>query len=103
CRVLHLVHERGIRHADMSGRNLLVTANKNILLCDFAGSAIDDQKAIIVAEDGYRHPNKEEYSTPTIKAEIHTLGSTLHEIVTGKEPHQGVEKETIGILLEGGQ
>jgi serine/threonine protein kinase len=102
CRVLQFVHDNNIRHADMSGRNLLLTAERRILLCDFAGSAIDDQKATIVAEDGYRHPDREEYSIPTIRSEIHTLGSTLHEIMTGKEPHQGIEKETIGKLLEEG-
>jgi serine/threonine protein kinase len=58
CRVLQFVHDNNIRHADMSGRNLLLTAERRILLCDFAGSAIDDQKATIVAEDGYRHPDR---------------------------------------------
>ncbi|KND91457.1 Tyrosine-protein kinase transforming protein erbB, partial [Tolypocladium ophioglossoides CBS 100239] len=92
ARVLDFVHGKNVRHADLSGRNLLVDAEKRILLCDFSGSSIDDEAATIMAENGYRHPD-----------EIHTLGSTLYEIITGEEPHNGIEKEAIGKLLEQGK
>ncbi|KND86622.1 Mitogen-activated protein kinase kinase kinase MLT [Tolypocladium ophioglossoides CBS 100239] len=101
--VLDYGHGKNVRHADLSGRNLLVNADKKILLCDFSGSSIDDQAATIMAEDGYRHPDRDEYTAPTIRCEIHTLGSTIYEIITGKEPHHGLEKEAIGKLLEQGQ
>ncbi len=103
ARVLGFVHQKNVRHADLSGRNLLIDSNKRILLCDFSGSSIDDEAATIMAEDGYRHPDEKEYKGPTIRCEIHALGSTIYEIMTGKEPHQGLEKETIRKLLEDGQ
>lgn len=103
AQVLSYVHGKNVRHADLSGRNILINAEKGILLCDFAGSFIDDERATIMAEDGYRHPNKDEYTTPTIRCEIHTLGSTMYEIITGKEPHHGLEKEAVAKLLEEGQ
>jgi serine/threonine protein kinase len=84
ARVLSYVHGKNVRHAGLSGRNLLIDAEKRTLLCDFAGSSVDDKEATIIAEDSYRHPVKEEYTTPTIRSEIHTLGSTIYEIITGK-------------------
>ncbi|KAJ8131342.1 hypothetical protein O1611_g2281 [Lasiodiplodia mahajangana] len=88
ARVLHYVHQHNIRHADLAGKNLLIDSARNILLCDFGGSSIDDNKSPVVAEVGFRHPEKEEYRLPTIRAEIHTLGSTIYEIVTGSSPFQ---------------
>lgn len=43
--VLGFVHQHNVRHADMSGRNLLLDSARNILLCDFSGSYIDGDKA----------------------------------------------------------
>lgn len=103
AQVLSYVHGKNVRHADLSGRNLLIDAEKRILLCDFAGSFIDDKGATIMAENGYRHPDKDEYTTPTIRCEIHTLGSTMYEIITGKQPHHGLEKEAVAKLLEEGR
>ncbi|KAH8167629.1 hypothetical protein CIB48_g654 [Xylaria polymorpha] len=99
ARVLHYVHQNNIRHADLSGRNLLLDSARNILLCDFSGCSIDDDKAPIIAEIGFRHPEKREYRLPTIRAEIHSLGSTIYEIVTGRKPFQErLAKHERGIL-----
>lgn len=102
AKVLGWVHEKNVRHADLSGRNLLIDSKRRILLCDFSGSSIDDEKATIKAEAGYRHPDKDEYSLPTIRCEIHALGSTIYEIITGREPHQGIDKEDVALLIEEG-
>ncbi|OAA67859.1 Protein kinase-like domain protein [Niveomyces insectorum RCEF 264] len=101
--VLAFVHRKGIRHADLSGRNLLIDARRTILLCDFAGSSIDGEKATILAESGFRHPDKREYVPPTIRAELHALGSTVFEIVTGAQPYQGLEDHEIDQRLAAGQ
>jgi serine/threonine protein kinase len=94
AQVLHYVHQNNIRHADLSGRNLLINLTRNILICDFSGSAIDDDRATILAETGFRHPDEKEYRPPTIRAEIHSLGSTIYEIVTGRKPfHEKTEEQ----------
>lgn len=99
ARVLHYVHQNNIRHADLSGRNLLLDSARNILLCDFSGCSIDDDKATSIGEIGFRHPETREYSLPTIRAEIHSLGSTIYEIVTGRKPfHERLAKQDRGIL-----
>lgn len=86
--------KKKIRHADLSGRNLLIDLARGVLLCDFAGSSIDDDQATVVAETGFRHPDEREYRPPTIRAEIHALGSTIYEIVTGRKPfHEKTEEQ----------
>lgn len=93
--VLEYVHQHGVRHGDMGGKNLLLDSERerNNLLCDFSGSCIDGKKALMVAEKGFRHPGLAEYQLPTIRGEIHALGSTIYEIVTEKTPHQGLEEQ----------
>jgi serine/threonine protein kinase len=97
--VLQFVHGKNVRHADVSGRNLLVDSDMIIKLCDFGGSSIDEDKAMVFAESGYRHPDREEYLSPTIRAEIHSLGSTIYEIITEKQPHQGLEDHEVDGLI----
>ncbi|WEW56987.1 hypothetical protein PRK78_002446 [Emydomyces testavorans] len=101
--VLDYVHQNNIRHADLSGRNLLLDSKRNILLCDFSGSFIDGEKATIFAECGFRHPDENEYAQPTIRGELHTLGSTIYEIMTGVKPHHGLEEHIIRDLVEKGE
>ncbi|PNY23381.1 Tyrosine-protein kinase transforming protein erbB [Tolypocladium capitatum] len=103
ARVLDFIHGKNVRHADLSGRNLLVDAEKRILLCDFSGSFIDDVEAMIRPEAGFRHPDGAEHSLPTMRGEIHALGSTIYEIITGEEPHKGVDPEAIDELLTKGE
>ncbi|KAI6090323.1 kinase-like protein [Hypoxylon rubiginosum] len=100
---LEYVHQKNVRHADLSGRNLLIDSARNILLCDFAGSSIDDKPAIVRAEPGYRHPDEAEWKQPTIRSEIHSLGSVIFEIMTGKKPHDGLEEHEIVQLIEQGK
>ena len=72
----------------------MINVARNILLCNFSSSSIDDDRATVVAETGFRHPDEREYRPPTICAEIHTLGSTLYEIVTGRKPfHEKAEEQ----------
>ncbi|OAA63246.1 Protein kinase-like domain protein [Niveomyces insectorum RCEF 264] len=109
ARVVAALHEQGIRHGDLSGRNLLVAGEDDtdestmeIQLCDFGGSAIDDQKAKIFAESGYRHPSKSEYNFPTIRCEIHTLGSTFYEILMAHQVYDRLPDWEINKLIEAG-
>ncbi|KAL2022506.1 hypothetical protein VTK56DRAFT_5113 [Thermocarpiscus australiensis] len=101
--VLEYVHQHNVRHADLSGRNLLLDSTRNILLCDFSGSFIDGTTALVIAEAGYRHPDRSEYLQPTLRSEIHSLGSTIYEIVTSTQPHQGLEDYEVDKLLEEGK
>jgi serine/threonine protein kinase len=102
ARVTHFLHEKDVRQADLGGKNLLIDAHMRIILCDFSGSYINGEKATIVPAAGYRHPDKNERALPSIRAEIHALGSTIYEIITGHGPYHGLVSEAIDKLLEEG-
>ena len=95
AKVLHYIHEKGVRHVDIGGRNILLDANRDIRVCDFAGSAIDDVRPTVVAEDGFQHPDVSKNAT--IQAEIHALGSAIFELMTFTLPHWREEGKVEGM------
>lgn len=98
--VIQYLHDHNVRQVDIGGRNILLDADRNIRLCDFAGSVIDDVKPTIVAQNGFRHPDEKEAWGGTLRAEIHALGSTIFEIMTSTGPYRREEQETEGSALD---
>ncbi|EFR04816.1 serine/threonine protein kinase [Nannizzia gypsea CBS 118893] len=80
------IHSLHIRHGDLCGKNVLLDADRNIKLCDFAGSGFCGNLPTVSAELGYAHPNRDQNRRATVIAEIHALGSTMYEILTTKRP-----------------
>lgn len=93
--VVEYVHQKNVRHGDLSGRNMLLDSDRKILLCDFSGSYIDGESATIIAEVGFRYPDKNENRLPTIRAELYALGSLLYEIIVGKKPYHNLEDNVV--------
>ena len=89
--VLEYVHRNNVRHADVSGRNLLLDSARNVLLCDFDGSSVDIDMAIVIAGAGYRHPDRDEFLLPNMRSELHSLESTIYETETCAKLHKGLE------------
>ena len=50
------VHSLGITHADLGLHNLLLSREGNVVLCDFAGSSIDDIRNRIAHGTRYADP-----------------------------------------------
>jgi serine/threonine protein kinase len=98
--VIQHLHHNNVRQGDIGGRNILLDAKRNIRLCDFAGSSIDNVRAIVVAQDGFRHPDDEEAGKPTIRGEIHALGSSIFELITFSCPHEQEEAKEWGMAGE---
>ncbi|KAF1982570.1 hypothetical protein K402DRAFT_448645 [Aulographum hederae CBS 113979] len=95
--VIQYLHDKNVRQGDIGGRNILLDANRNTLLYDFAGSSIDDTRAEVVAQDGFGHPDHEESKYSTIRAEIHALGSSIFELITSTCPHQEEHEKEWGM------
>ncbi|KAK3320545.1 kinase-like domain-containing protein [Cercophora scortea] len=98
--VIQYLHDHNVRQVDIGGRNILLDAERNIRLCDFAGSSIDDVAPTVVAQDGFRHPDDDEALRGTLRAEIHAIGSTIYEIMTSTCPHRREEEEEVGRALD---
>ncbi|KAK3683363.1 hypothetical protein B0T22DRAFT_519171 [Podospora appendiculata] len=84
--VMQYLHEHNVHQVDVGGRNILLDAARNIRLCDFAGSSIDDVPPTVVAQDGFRHPDDDEALRGTLRAEIYALGSAVDLMRAGVYP-----------------
>ncbi|KAK2871668.1 hypothetical protein FQN49_002957 [Arthroderma sp. PD_2] len=89
------IHGLHIRHADICGKNILLDANRNIKLCDFAGSSFCGTSPSVSAELGYAHPNQNHTRRATVIAEMHSLGSTMYEILTSSRPFDFEQRPAI--------
>lgn len=82
-----LVHAHGVVHADISPRNFLVAEDLSIKLCDLAGSAIGDLRALVGEEDRY---NASSWTPRTLQTDLFALSSMIYEISTGRRPYDEI-------------
>ncbi len=86
---LQHLHDKDVYQIDIAGRNILLDKNRNIFVCDFSGSRIDGYEPTIIAQEGFGHPDWNERHT--LRNEIHALGSSIMELMTGHWPYKGLE------------
>ncbi|KAJ7463838.1 kinase-like domain-containing protein, partial [Mycena galericulata] len=78
------VHSRNIVWADCNPENLLLTADLDILLCDFGGSAFDGQRADVAPPMRYCDPTvpySDNFSRGK-KVDVFAFGCVFLEILT---------------------
>lgn len=88
------LHSRGVLQADISGGNLLLNKNNDIVLCDFAGSSIDGCHSTVSHGTRFERPYRNWDLPPTIADELFALGSMIYEIWTTTQPYED-EEETV--------
>lgn len=81
------VHSKNVLHGDISCNNIFIDHGLNVKLGDFAGSAIDEEPALVCYETSHEHPS---ITDASIKSEIFALGSTFYEVMTGSKPYKGL-------------
>jgi len=96
CRAIQCVHDVGIVHRDIKPENILLDTNGQIKIADFGvvkpSAQIDDSSTLadagqVVGTKGYWAP--EQKSCPDEvdrRADIHSLGIVLYELLTGERP-----------------
>lgn len=92
-RSISFIHSMGVLQADISARNFLVADDLSLVLCDFSGSAIGDQDALVGQEMRYRKVDGVEPFRISVATEIFAIGSLIYEIMTGKRPYDEIEDE----------
>ncbi|OBT52104.1 hypothetical protein VE04_06601 [Pseudogymnoascus sp. 24MN13] len=81
------VHSKNVLHSDISCNNIFIDHGLNVKLGDFAGSAIDEEPALVYYETSHGHPS---VTDTTTKSDIFALGSTFYEVMTGLKPYKGL-------------
>lgn len=94
ARALDYAHQRGIVHRDIKPANILVGGDR-IHLMDF-GVARETRVDASVSIDGsilgtpqYMSPEQTRGSKVDGRADVYSLGATLHELLAGKPPFDG--------------
>jgi serine/threonine protein kinase len=94
CSALDYAHrEARIVHRDIKPRNLMLTKAGRLKIADFGTAAIITDSVSRHSMEGsisgtlsYMSPQQAEGKRPTILDDIHAVGATIYELLTGKPP-----------------
>ncbi|KAF1990327.1 kinase-like protein [Aulographum hederae CBS 113979] len=88
---LSFVHERQVIYGDLNVHNVLLDANLDVKLADFAGSSMDGSELLVVVTASHLIPGE----NLSIQGDLFALGSTLYRIATGLNPYSELEEDEI--------
>ncbi|MCA9577125.1 MAG: protein kinase [Polyangiales bacterium] len=102
CDAVHYAHSRGILHLDLKPDNVMIGGFRDVYLVDW-GVAVStrdhhrgwlpmaDEVAEVVGTPSYMAPEMVDRRSSVLdeRTDVYLLGAVLHEILTGRPPHQG--------------
>ncbi|KAK1711262.1 kinase-like domain-containing protein [Colletotrichum acutatum] len=85
-----LLHSSTVLHCDIGPHNFLLDDSLRLKIIDFSGSSVDGSHTEISPGTRYAAPlpDRSLQSTPTVKSDLFSLGSTIYYIMMGKAPFQ---------------
>jgi serine/threonine protein kinase len=94
CAVLEYAHrEARIVHRDLKPRNIMVTQSGKLKVADFGISAVLGDTASCHSPEGavsgtvsYMSPQQAEGRRPSYLDDLHALGATIYDLLTGRPP-----------------
>lgn len=99
----------GVRHSDFRLEQWLLDETFDARLSDFNASGYDRNTEIglegseaIGAENASHFMPRDHAHDNTVESDLFALGSTLYELITGKEPYEGRSSESIENLFKEG-
>lgn len=92
CSVLDYLHTRQppIIFRDLKPANVMLTSNGHVYLIDFGIARLfkpgQSKDTTALGSTGYASPEQYGRSQTTARADIYSLGATLHQMITGDDP-----------------
>jgi serine/threonine protein kinase len=102
---LAYIHSKGILHNDISTRNILLSADLTIKICDFGFSTSANSTSPVAgpatievlgrAETRYERSSATRFTEAVVQDDLFALGSLFFEILSGKRPYEEVNSCTV--------
>jgi serine/threonine protein kinase len=90
------IHSKNILHNDISARNVLLSPDMTIKICDFGFSTFGRIAGVLGrTETRYERPSTSRYTDASPLDDLFAVGSLLFEILSGKRPYDDVDSGTI--------
>ncbi len=103
------IHIKGVRHSDFRLEQWLLDETLDARLSDFNASGYDRNVEIglegseaLGAEDASHFMPRDPAHDNTVESDLFALGSTLYELITGKEPYDSRSPESVENLFREG-
>lgn len=90
------IHSKNILHNDISARNVLLSPDMTIKICDFGFSTFYGISGVLGrAETRYERPSSSHYTDGAPMDDLFAIGSLFFEILSGKRPYDDVDSGTV--------
>jgi serine/threonine protein kinase len=87
-RAIQFAHENGVMHMDLKPGNIMVADNGDIKVLDFGISTEEGEKDYkVMGSPLYMSPEQIKGIGIDFASDIYSLGVTLYQMITGKEPY----------------
>ena len=96
------IHSKGVVHGDLGLHNFLLRDDGSLILCDFAGSGMDDLPPNVSASARYLNPLFDS-DYPSERDDVFALGTVLYELDCGERLFDGKSDQEIRQLLRNKQ
>ncbi|MBX3248648.1 MAG: serine/threonine protein kinase [Myxococcales bacterium] len=92
CNALHFAHTRGVIHRDVKPANVMIGSFGEVMLIDWGVAYSREVHGVfeqhgVVGSPAYMAPEMVHGEEPDARTDVYLLGSTLHELLTGKARH----------------
>lgn len=86
------IHSKNIIHHDISARNILLSSDLDVKICDFGSAALQGEEAHGLAEFRYSFGRISLDWEATFQYDLFCMGALFYEIITGKAPYKDLNR-----------
>lgn len=89
------IHSKNIIHHDISARNILLSSDLDVKICDFGSAALVGEETHGLAEFRYSFGRISSDWEATFQYDLFCIGALFYEIITGKAPYEELNRVNV--------